>query len=153
MRTDLNNSECINLLANNYIGQLGYIYNNKPFIVPITYYFDKKNTIIGYTDDGHKTKAMRKNINVSLQVSKIQHIHNWSSVLAHGVYEELSGSEAKKQLHKFATGIKDLILRKEEINLNSIGDYSSKIYTKHPPIIFRIKVSDITGKTISNVIL
>ena len=50
MITSLNEKECMNILAENYIGQLAYIYKDRPFIVPITYYFDKKNIIVGYSN-------------------------------------------------------------------------------------------------------
>jgi nitroimidazol reductase NimA-like FMN-containing flavoprotein (pyridoxamine 5'-phosphate oxidase superfamily) len=146
MITNLNEKECSHLLANNYIGQLAYIYKDRPFVVPITYFFNKNNIIIGYSDDGHKTMSMRKNSKVSLQVSDIKDSDNWISVLAHGIYEEVTGSEAKKYLHEFSSGIKDIIFRKEDRILHSVGDFSSKKYTNHPPIIFRVTVDEMTGK-------
>jgi nitroimidazol reductase NimA-like FMN-containing flavoprotein (pyridoxamine 5'-phosphate oxidase superfamily) len=147
MITNLKEEECSHLLSNNYIGQLAYIYKERPFVVPITYFFKNDNFIIvGYSDDGHKTRAMRKNNKVSLQVSDIKDSDNWISVLAHGVYEEVTGSEAKKYLHDFSTGIKDIILRKEDRYMHSIADFSSKKYTNHPPIIFRVTVDEMTGK-------
>jgi nitroimidazol reductase NimA-like FMN-containing flavoprotein (pyridoxamine 5'-phosphate oxidase superfamily) len=150
MMTNLNDNECANLLANNYIGQLGYIYIDRPFIVPMTYYFDKENNIIiGYSKDGHKTQAMRNYRKVSLQVSEKEDSENCNSVLAHGIYKEVSGSEAKKYLHDFTEGIKNIILEKEEKNLQCISDFSHKISTKNIPIIFKISVNEITGKKIT----
>ncbi|WP_299667885.1 pyridoxamine 5'-phosphate oxidase family protein [uncultured Polaribacter sp.] len=146
MIKNLSQKESADLLANNYIGYLGYIYKDCPFIVPITYFFDGKNTIILYSSEGHKTAAMRKNQRVSLQVSEIKNIDNWDSVLAHGVFEELSGNDAKRSLHEFATGIKHLILTKEEKNLHFIGEFSSKIYKDEIPVIFKITIDEITGK-------
>jgi nitroimidazol reductase NimA-like FMN-containing flavoprotein (pyridoxamine 5'-phosphate oxidase superfamily) len=40
--------------------------------------------------------AMRKNSAVSLQVLKMKDVDNWSFVLAHGTFEEITGSDAKK---------------------------------------------------------
>jgi nitroimidazol reductase NimA-like FMN-containing flavoprotein (pyridoxamine 5'-phosphate oxidase superfamily) len=147
MITNLTEEECSSILSNNYIGQLAYIYKERPFVVPITYFFNKNSIIvIGYSDDGHKTIAMRKNSKVSLQVSNIKDNDNWISVLAHGTYDEVTGSVAKKYLHDFSTGIKDIILKKEDTCIHSVGDFSSKKYTNHPPIIFRITVDEMTGK-------
>jgi nitroimidazol reductase NimA-like FMN-containing flavoprotein (pyridoxamine 5'-phosphate oxidase superfamily) len=147
MITSLKKKECAHLLADNYIGQLAYIDNDRPLIVPISYYFDKKSiTIIGYSDEGHKTKAMRKKNKVSLQVSDIKNTDNWCSVLALGVYEEVTGPDAKKYLHEFAAGIKDLILIKEERNLHFIGEFSCKTYTDNIPIVFKIHIEEMTGK-------
>lgn len=150
MITNLTDIECKNILANNYICQLGYIYIDRPFIVPMTYFFEKENTIIGYSEDGHKTKSMRDNRKVSLLVSEKDNNNICNSVLAHGVYEELSGSEAKKDLHLFSAGIKELILKKEHKDTYCIGDFSLKRKTKHSPIVFRITIDDITGKKITN---
>ena len=150
MVTNLNFNECVNLLANNYVGQLGYIYIDRPFIVPMTYYFDKENhIIIGYSEDGHKTASMRKYRKVSLQVSEKENNDNCNSVLAHGFYEEVSGSEAKKCLHDFTKGIKDIILRKEHEDKHCISDFSHKINTQNIPIIFKITIDDLTGKKIT----
>lgn len=146
MIQSLSQKEATTLLANNYIGSLGYVYKESPFIVPITYFFDGKNTIIMYSSEGHKTNALRKNNRVSLQVSEIKNIDNWDSVLAHGIFEEITGIDAKRYLREFATGIKNLILKKEGKNLHFIGEFSSKIYKDEIPIVFKITIDEITGK-------
>ncbi|WP_299124307.1 pyridoxamine 5'-phosphate oxidase family protein [uncultured Winogradskyella sp.] len=143
----LSNTEKLRLLKNNYIGYLSYIYRNRPFIAPITYYFDEKqNIIIGYSAEGHKVRSMRKNPNVCLNISDIASVNSWMSVLVQGEYEELSGSEAKAQLHAFSLGVKDLIMTKEHRELDFISEFSSKIYNDDLPIIFIIKIDEITGK-------
>ena len=147
MIQNLNQNDSTNFLANNYIGYLAYIYRDRPFIAPITYFFDSKNTIIGYSNNGHKTIAMQQNKQVSLEVAEINSFTDWTSVLAHGVYEELTGVDAKSKLHEFADGIKDLILRKEEKNLHFIGEFSSKINKEEIPLVFKITLNEITGKT------
>jgi nitroimidazol reductase NimA-like FMN-containing flavoprotein (pyridoxamine 5'-phosphate oxidase superfamily) len=150
MITNLNDNKCVTLLSNNYIGQLGYIYIDRPFIVPMTYYFDKENKIIiGYSEDGHKTMSMRKYRKVALQVSEKEDSNTCNSVLVHGFYEEVSGSEAKKYLHNFTKGIKNLILRKEHEDKHCISDFSHKINTQNIPIIFKITIDEMTGKKIT----
>ena len=63
----LNTSKCRLLLSQNYIGHLAYTFNNKPYVVPITYYYDySTNAIIGYSGKGHKIKALRINKDVSM---------------------------------------------------------------------------------------
>ena len=95
------------LLETNYIGHLAYISLNRPFIAPITFFFDKdKNAIIAYSNEGHKVKSMRKNTSVCLEVSEIDSVNNWNSVLAHGIFKELEGSDAKAYLHTFFFGCK-----------------------------------------------
>ncbi|QXP58355.1 pyridoxamine 5'-phosphate oxidase family protein [Olleya sp. HaHaR_3_96] len=135
------------ILENNYIGQIGYIYNSRPFVVPITYFYDKENSaIICYSGDGHKMNAMRKNPSVSLLVSDVDSVTDWKSVLVHGVFEQHFGSDAKSYLHKFSLGIKDIILEKEHSKANFISDFSSKIYKDNVPAVFIIKIEELTGK-------
>jgi len=146
MMTNLSDHECKEMLANNYLGNIAYISGDSPYMVPMTYYFDGDQTIIGYSSEGHKTNAMRKNNNVSLHVLELRDINNWTSVLAHGKYEELDAGDAKGYLREFAAGIKDLILRKEEKNLQFISDFSSKSYKGDIPVVFKIILDDLSGK-------
>ncbi|WP_055444494.1 pyridoxamine 5'-phosphate oxidase family protein [Lacinutrix himadriensis] len=147
MFKNLEKKEIDYILENNYIGQLGYIFNSAPYVVPITYFFDKENNaIICYSGDGHKMNAMRKNPTVSLLVADVDNVTNWKSVLVHGKFEQHFGSDAKAYLHKFSLGIKDIILEKEQSKANFISDFSSKIYKDDIPAVFLIKITEITGK-------
>ncbi|NNK39197.1 MAG: flavin mononucleotide-binding protein, partial [Winogradskyella sp.] len=88
MIQNLKENRSVNILHNNYLGNLSYISNNEPYVIPITYFFDKKrNIIICYSSIGHKIKAMRKNPSVSLIVANVHSIENWESVLVLGTYE------------------------------------------------------------------
>jgi len=143
----LDKKEKIFILENNYIGYLGYIFQSKPFVVPITYFFDKKNNaIICYSGQGHKINAMRKIKTVSLQVAEITTISHWKSVLVHGNFEQHYGSDAKAYLHVFSLGVKDVVLKREQKDLDFISQFSSNIHKDDTPVIFLIKVKEITGK-------
>ena len=147
MITNLEQREIDYILENNYIGNLGYISQDKPFVVPITYYFDKeKNIIICYSGDGHKMNAMRKNSAVSLQVADIDSVIDWRSVLVHGDFELHFASAAKSYLHQFSLGVKNIITKKEHHKPDFISEFSSKIYNEEVPIVFTIKVKEITGR-------
>jgi nitroimidazol reductase NimA-like FMN-containing flavoprotein (pyridoxamine 5'-phosphate oxidase superfamily) len=143
----LNTSKCRLLLSQNYIGHLAYTFNNKPYVVPITYYFDHStNTILGYSGKGHKIRALRINRDVSMEVSEVDSINNWKSILVQGTYREFEGSTAKINLHKFSEGVKKAVNIKEGKNLNYIGEFSSKIYKEGPPIVFKIDIEELTGR-------
>ena len=148
MITKINKEACLKILADNYIGHLAYVYKNSPFVVPITYYFNSKNkSLIGYTGEGHKTTALRENNSVALEVEDIESIDNWSTVLVHGTYEELEGSDAKFLLHKFAIGVKEIIAKKEHKEYEFIPQFSDKTHPEAQPIVYRINIEEITGKT------
>jgi nitroimidazol reductase NimA-like FMN-containing flavoprotein (pyridoxamine 5'-phosphate oxidase superfamily) len=135
------------ILETNYIGHLAFISENKPYVVPITYFYDSdENCILSYSAEGHKINAMRINSAVSLEVSEIKSVDNWQSILVHGEFEELVGTHAKQQLHKFALGVKKILLIKENKQHQLISDFSSKITSNRLPIVYRIKLLDITGK-------
>lgn len=147
MFINLEEKEIKFILENNYIGCLGYIYKNRPYIVPTTYFFNKKNnTITCYSGEGHKINAMRKNNAISLQVASINSITDWKSVLVHGIFEQLSGSDAKTYLHKFSLGVKAVIMKQEHRTVNFISEFSSKIYNDDIPTVFIIKIEEFTGK-------
>lgn len=139
--------ECIQILRNNYIGHIGFISNNTPFIIPITYYYDEnENIIISYSGGGHKIDSMRLNNTVSFQVEDIKSLTNWKSVLLIGEFEELSGSIAKMHLHHFAQNVKNIMSEKEAIDPHQITSFSSKIDSGSIPIVYRIKINDVFGK-------
>jgi nitroimidazol reductase NimA-like FMN-containing flavoprotein (pyridoxamine 5'-phosphate oxidase superfamily) len=46
---------------------------------------------------------MCKNNKLSLEVAEIKNVNNWTSVLVHKTFEELSSTDAKGALRKFKT--------------------------------------------------
>ena len=147
MRRNLNKNECTAFLEQNYIGRLAYISGEFPHIVPLTYFYDSQtNTITSYSSEGHKIKEMRKNTAICLAVDEITSISHWKSVLVHGTYEELSRIDAKHMLHEFSNGVKNVIRKNYGENLHKISEFSAKIDAEDSPIIFRINITDLTGK-------
>jgi nitroimidazol reductase NimA-like FMN-containing flavoprotein (pyridoxamine 5'-phosphate oxidase superfamily) len=145
--TDLSSNECIRVLKTNYTGHLGFISQGDPYVLPITFYYNQAdNTIISYSEEGHKIKAMRINRSVSLQVEEVVSNSNWQSVLVHGTFEEIKGSNAKYLLHQFAEGVKNILNVKEHKHPEFISEFSSKTYSGGVPIVYRIKILEIKGK-------
>lgn len=96
MLKNLELDDCLKVLGTNYIGRLGYIFGQIPYIVPITFYHDvNEKCIISYTAKGHKLHAMRQYNKVTLQVDEIESLHHWKSILVQGNFIELKGSSAK----------------------------------------------------------
>lgn len=147
MYTTLEEKESLSILKNDYLAHLSYIYQNRPFVVPITYFYDTvRNVIICYSGEGHKMNAMRKNNQVALSVVDVDGLTQWQSVMVHGEFEQLFGSDAKAYLHDFSLGIKTLIAEKELKELSFISEFSSKLVDENIPMIFIIKIDEITGK-------
>lgn len=143
----LNTKEKTSVLNTNYIGDLGYIFKNEPFIAPITYFYnEEQNNIICQLSNRHKIIALRQKKAVSLCVSDINSVSNWESVLVQGTYKEHSGSDAKAILHQFSLGVKKIITNKDQRDLDFINLFSNKVDKNDIPIIFTIEIDDITGK-------
>lgn len=152
MITNLNPQDCSKVLERNYLGNLAYIFNDEPYVIPITYFFDaKENYIICYSGMGHKIRAMRKKTSISLAVAEIFAANLWKSVLVHGTYKEVNGTDAKAYLHHFSIGIKEIIHKREHKDLDYISEFSSKIYNDDGPIVFKIRIEAMTGKSRSHV--
>ena len=147
MRRNLEEKEGIELLKNNYVGYLAYVLGSTPYIVPITYYYDSDtHTITSYSSIGHKLDAMRKNPSVVLGVNKIDSVSNWQSIQVHGTFEELEGIDANHMLHEFSEGVKSILSRTKGNEPQFISEFSAKIESEAPPVVFRIKIGDIVGK-------
>ena len=147
MIKNLEASDCLILLDSNYIGRLAYISGKSPYVVPITYFHDTEGQcILGYSAKGHKIDAMKKHGNVALQVDDIQSIQKWRSVVVHGQFEELEGSTAKKYVHKFAEGVQNTIVKAKGEKPKFIQDFTSRLQEGAIPVVYRIHISDITGK-------
>lgn len=147
MYTNLDEKDCLFILGNDYLGHLSYIYQDRPFVVPITYFYDaQRHVIICYSAEGHKMDAMRKNNEVAFNIVDVDGLTKWKSVLVHGKFEQLFGSDAKAYLHDFSLGIKNLIAKKELKELSFISEFSSKAINENIPMIFIIKIEEITGK-------
>jgi nitroimidazol reductase NimA-like FMN-containing flavoprotein (pyridoxamine 5'-phosphate oxidase superfamily) len=147
MILNLNRLECEQILSDNYIGNLSYVLNNRPYVVPITYFFDhNQGRLFGYSGSGHKIKALRANNAAALAVSEIESVNNWKSVLVQGTFREFEGSTAKINLHKFTEGVKELIRIKEGKDVQFLSEFSSKIYKEGIPIVFFIDITEVTGK-------
>ena len=144
---DLKKFEAIYILKNNYIGNLSYVWQNKPYVVPITFYYDEEeHSILSYAGEGHKINAMRINKYVSMGVAQIESVNKWQSILIHGTFEELSGAYAKQELHEFVNGVKKTMFIRDDKYPDLISEFSSKI-NSGKPIVYRIRISDITGKS------
>ncbi len=147
MIQDLKLEECLELLGKNYIGRLAFVGGKSPYVLPITYFHDAEDRcILSYSAQGHKLDSMRIYKWVSFQVDRIESIQNWKSVLVHGNFEELTGSTAKKYLHKFAEGVQETILKNEGVSPKFIQDFSSRLSQRGIPIVYKINITDISGK-------
>lgn len=134
MISQLGERESRALLSDGVRGRLGYCENDKPYVVPVNYMFDGE-CIYVHSLPGHKIDVLRSNPNTCLQVDKIEDEYHWRSVIAFGLYEEVTGEAEREGL------LADLFKRLPHLTPVESRMKSSGLKT----IVFRIRVEEITG--------
>lgn len=134
------------ILQCNTVGRIGCYANNKMLIIPITYVFSQKY-IYGHSWEGTKISMMRKNPHVCFQVDSIDNLANWRSVVAWGEYEELkTEAEQTEVIQLFHERLSPLMLG-ETVNVSrEFADPPHTVHKKKKPILYRIALTEITGR-------
>lgn len=133
MINQLGERESRALLSGEIIGRLGCSDHGKPYIVPVHYLYDN-NCVYVLSPPGHKIDVLRDNPNACLQVDEIKDDEHWRSVLAFGLYEEVSDGKERERI------LSDLSKRFPHTTAEPrTGNGASE------SIVFRIRVTDITG--------
>jgi nitroimidazol reductase NimA-like FMN-containing flavoprotein (pyridoxamine 5'-phosphate oxidase superfamily) len=87
--------ECYGMLARTGFGRLGCAQNNQPYIVPV-YFAYQAERIYGFSLSGQKIDWLRKNPRACVESDDIKSQYEWTSVIAMGTYEELSGNSERE---------------------------------------------------------
>jgi nitroimidazol reductase NimA-like FMN-containing flavoprotein (pyridoxamine 5'-phosphate oxidase superfamily) len=94
----LSQDEIEALLRRRRIGRIGYCVEGRPHVVPVSYAYDG-SAIYVISGPGRKIDAMRTQPRVCFEVEDIdEHAGSvdWRSVIADGVYEELTDDEGRR---------------------------------------------------------
>ena len=86
------------------IGRLGCSADDRPYVVPINYLYDG-TCVYSYSMLGRKIDVMRAQPRVCFQVDEITGPSNWRSIVADGLYEEVTDEAERRQaLQRLAPG-------------------------------------------------
>lgn len=88
----LSQDEIEALLRRRRIGRIGCCVDDRPYVVPVTYAYDGSAVYV-LSGPGRKIDAMRADPRVCFEVEEIDESGgtvDWRSVIADGVYEELT---------------------------------------------------------------
>ncbi|MFS4417944.1 pyridoxamine 5'-phosphate oxidase family protein [Maribacter sp. 2307ULW6-5] len=147
MITTLPPRACESTLSANFIGRLAYLGNNRPHVVPTTYFYDgQERTILCFAGSGHRVRAMRKAAQVSFQVDEIPSMQEWCSVQAHGSFREIGRDMAGTYLKRFARGVLETAARRREEAPGFLSHFLSDLPEVEMPIVYAIEVQELTGK-------
>jgi nitroimidazol reductase NimA-like FMN-containing flavoprotein (pyridoxamine 5'-phosphate oxidase superfamily) len=86
---ELHPDEIESVLHRHQVGRLACVLAGEPYLVPITYAY-QDGCIYGHTPPGQKLDAMRAEPRVSFEVDERWESDTWRSVVARGVFEELT---------------------------------------------------------------
>lgn len=136
MIKQLDQNQSSQLLRKERIGRLGCNDDDGPYIVPVNYAFDGECAYL-HSLPGQKIEAMRARPRVCLQVDEIEDELNWKSVLAFGTYEEITNNDER------AKALKHLLARFSR--LTPVESFIAGDAGAPAPIVFRIRVSKLTG--------
>jgi nitroimidazol reductase NimA-like FMN-containing flavoprotein (pyridoxamine 5'-phosphate oxidase superfamily) len=110
----LNEAQMDYLLRSQVIGRLGCYAEGQVYVVPVTYVYDGEY-LYGHTKEGQKTRMMRPNPQVCLEVDAIQNMANWQTVIVQGQYEELSGEAAAHAIRLLTNRITPLLVSETSV--------------------------------------
>jgi nitroimidazol reductase NimA-like FMN-containing flavoprotein (pyridoxamine 5'-phosphate oxidase superfamily) len=94
----LSQDEIEALLRRRRIGRIGCCIDERPYIVPVNYAYDGSAVYV-ISGPGRKIDAMRAQPRVCFEVEDIDEsagAMDWRSVIADGVYEELTDDEGRR---------------------------------------------------------
>ncbi|HYX41872.1 MAG TPA: pyridoxamine 5'-phosphate oxidase family protein [Pyrinomonadaceae bacterium] len=136
MIISLNDDEAWALLRKGRLARLGCIADGEPYVVPVNYAAEGACVLI-HSLPGRKIRAMRANPYVCLQVDEITDHCHWRSVLAYGTYEEVgNGAERARAMNRLLAAFPQLTPVESRLAADAAAP---------SPIIFRIRVEQITG--------
>jgi uncharacterized protein len=94
----LNQDEIEALLRRCRIGRVGCCVDDRPYVVPVDYAYDGTAVYVA-SGQGRKIEAMRAQPRVCFEVDEVDEAHGtvvWRSVIADGVYDELTADGARR---------------------------------------------------------
>ena len=146
---ELNQSQIEEVLHEQVVGRIGCHSEEMTYIVPISYAYEN-NYVYAHTLEGMKTKIMRKNKNVCFEVDSMHNMGKWQSVIAWGVYEEITNEteryNALQILHRRILPVVSSVTAK----LSPEWPFSPVDINTIKGIVFRIRLDKKTGRFENN---
>lgn len=142
----LDQTQMETLLQQQVTGRIGCHADGVTYIVPVNYVYSAPY-VYCHSAKGKKIEMMRRNPNVCFQVDEIRSIFNWQSVVAWGIFEEVTDVEESERL------MQGLIHRIMPL-ANDPGDHPSHGITENDYnigngvdlIIYKIHLEKMTGR-------
>ncbi|MGB9465497.1 MAG: pyridoxamine 5'-phosphate oxidase family protein [Candidatus Acidiferrum sp.] len=102
--TKMRSKECRELLARLGFGRLACSSNNRPYIVPIYFAYDRER-LYCFSTQGQKIEWMRENPLVCIEADVIRSHDHWTSVVALGRYVEIPNTPENRKGWEYARSL------------------------------------------------
>jgi nitroimidazol reductase NimA-like FMN-containing flavoprotein (pyridoxamine 5'-phosphate oxidase superfamily) len=132
------------ILHEQVIGRIGCHVRGRTYVVPVTYAYHG-GSILSHTGEGLKVRMMRENPIVCFEVEDLRHLPSWSSVIAHGRYEEIQGDAATAALHQLIERLGCSPPVASAIPRQGAGVFAPS-YEQRSEVVFRIALTEKTGR-------
>jgi nitroimidazol reductase NimA-like FMN-containing flavoprotein (pyridoxamine 5'-phosphate oxidase superfamily) len=140
---ELTEPESIHVLQRAHVGRLACARDGQPYIVPISFYFDKYDqALYSFSTVGQKIHWMRDNPRVCVETDDVADRFNWVTVVITGLYDELrDASEAARAKRRALK----LFEEQPEFWLPGAAKLSSGV--EHSAVVvYRIQVVTMSGR-------
>lgn len=141
----LNEDEIEEVLSSQIIGRLGCNAKNTTYIVPISYAYDGEY-IYCHTYEGQKIIMMRENPSVCFEVDTLENMGNWKSVIALGIFEELTHNDDQKNAIEILLKRKIPGVASKTLQLSPQWPFPPDDFELVKGIVFRIRLYEKTGR-------
>ena len=91
------------MLRRHHVGRLACSANDRPYVVPINYAYDG-GYVYAYSTLGRKIEVMREQPLVCFEVDEIDGPASWRSIVAEGLYEELTDERQRQTAFDLVNG-------------------------------------------------
>jgi nitroimidazol reductase NimA-like FMN-containing flavoprotein (pyridoxamine 5'-phosphate oxidase superfamily) len=134
----LSQHECIEVLARNYVGRIGFVWQARVEIQPLNYVYEA-GWIYGRTSEGLKVSTLAHHQWIAFEVDEVRDTFEWTSVLIHGSFHRL---DADSPLYNAADEAHAVRLLRRIIP----GAFTAEDPTPSRTVTFRIAVGETTGR-------
>ncbi|MFZ1687884.1 MAG: pyridoxamine 5'-phosphate oxidase family protein [Flavobacteriales bacterium] len=142
MIAELNNEQMDTVLRSECVCHLGCHADGETYVVPLTYAYDG-SSFFCHSADGTKTRMMRKNPQVCVEVYCMQDMAHWQSVIAKATFVELEGADARDATDFLEQRLAPLMTTTTSGLIHSERGHDRKGAV---PITFRLDLYDKTGR-------
>lgn len=136
---DMSEYDIRNVIQNTQVGRLAYIFEGRPYVVPLGFRFSG-GSLYSFTTEGQKITGMRENDAVCILFDDIVSLTQWRSVVVNGRFREITGEAEQSAIVNMMA---NQPLWWEPAYTKTITSEGEQRQLK--PVFFRVDIESATG--------